>query len=297
VLHDDPGHLGPQIDIHAGGRDLIFPHHENEIAQSEAYCDCSPFAKYWLHVGLLNIDGEKMSKSLGNFWMLRDVLAIHHPQTVRFFLLSAHYRKPIAYSDVNLEHASHRVRYLYRTAQAIAALTATTPLPPPDAATLAGWETALYAGMDDDFNTPVALAIVYEVARSANEWLTTKKLAKQPQILAQIAAAQAFFAAFATFTGVLAADPTTVLDEMQALLVRQLGIDLGAVDALLAERADARSQKDWTRADAARDALLAMHIQVMDTPEGTRFFVDPPAPDAPQVLELDDSANDHQSLT
>lgn len=289
-------HLGEQFDIHGGGKDLTFPHHENEIAQSEC-THGHTYVNHWMHVGLVNVDGEKMSKSLGNFWMLRDVLAIHHPQTIRFFLLSAHYRKPIAYSDVNLDHASHRVRYLYRTAQAIAALAASTPLPPPDRATLSAWQTAMYAGMDDDFNTPVALAIVYEVARSANEWLATKKLSKQTQILAQIAAAQAFFEAFATFTGVLSADPTTVLDEMQALLVRQLGIDLAAVETLLAERAEARASKDWARADAAREALLAMHIQVMDTADGTRFFVDPPAPDAPQQLELDESANDHQSLT
>ena len=137
--------LGDSFDIHGGGTDLVFPHHENEIAQSEGATG-QPFANYWMHVGLVQIDGEKMSKSLGNFWTVRDVLDAYHPEVVRYFMMSAHYRKPIGYSQANLDLARHRLQYLYGTRQAIGALFDRVERPEPDESALAEWLGQLHGG-------------------------------------------------------------------------------------------------------------------------------------------------------
>ena len=265
-------HLGNNFDIHGGGADLQFPHHENEIAQSEGATG-EPFANYWMHSALLNVDGEKMSKSLGNFWTIRDVLEHYHPESIRYFLLSAHYRKPVNYSQDNLEAARARALYLHRTRAEIQGLWGTVERPEPDAGMLNELLGEFHAGMDDDFNTPVALAIVGEAARNANLLLRTKKLRKKADVLAKLAAIEDFFGVFATVTGVLSSKSGEVLEAIQALQVKQLGIDVAEVDALIQERANARAAKDWAAADAARDKLLAMKVEVLDTPEGTTWRV------------------------
>ena len=220
--------LGRTFDIHGGGSDLKFPHHENEIAQSEGAHDCT-FANYWMHVAMLNIDGEKMSKSLGNFWTIRDVLEQHHPEVLRYFMMTAHYRKQVNYSPVNLEIARERVQYLYGTRELIVAALAALPpdaRPEADATTLSGLLDRVHQGMDDDFNTPILLAVLSEAAREARELLRTKKLQRQPATLARLAAIDAFFCRTAAFTGVLGGDPSVVLTDIRDLLARTLGIDL-----------------------------------------------------------------------
>jgi cysteinyl-tRNA synthetase len=272
-------YLGPHFDIHGGGKDLVFPHHENEIAQSECATG-HHYVNNWMHVGLVNIDGEKMSKSLNNFWTVRDVLAQHHPETVRAFFLSAHYRKPIAYSQANLELARHRVLYFYRTRAAIAALLGgLETAPTPDSAALDRMLGALHEGMDDDFNTPVALAVANEAARRANDILATKKLAKNATLVAELAAIDRFFDAFAECFGVMGSAPDAVLTAIRDQLCGQLGVDPADCERAIAERRAAREAKDWGRADAIRDELAARHVELMDTPEGTTWTMSPPAPD------------------
>jgi len=271
-------HLGDSFDIHGGGKDLVFPHHENEIAQSEGATGCE-YAHNWMHVGLVNVDGEKMSKSLGNFWTVRDVLGAYHPETIRVFMLSAHYRKPVSYSQANLDLARHRLQYFYRTRQSLTALWDRVERPDADAATLDGFLDRFHAGMDDDFNTPVGLAVLQDVAKSANEWLATKKLAKKQDVLARLAACDAFFDVIGDVFGVLHGDAGETLVDIRAKLAKQLDIDVAGVEAAIAERLEARAQKDWAAADAIRDRLVAQHVELMDGPEGTDWRIDPPLPE------------------
>ncbi len=271
-------YLGANFDIHGGGKDLVFPHHENEIAQSEGATG-QPFANYWMHVGLVQIDGEKMSKSLGNFWTVRDVLDAYHPEVVRYFMMSAHYRKPIGYSQANLDLARHRLQYLYGTRQAIGALFGRVERPEPDEAALAEWLGQLHGGMDDDFNTPVALAVMGDVAKAANELLKTKKVAKKPDILAKIAAADAFFVRIGGIFGFLGGDPIATLHDIRARLARQLELDPAWVDGQISARNQARADKDWDAADAIRITLADRFVELMDTPEGTDWRIAPPVPD------------------
>ncbi len=280
-------HLGDSFDIHGGGKDLVFPHHENEIAQSEGATG-KPYVGTWMHIGLVNIDGEKMSKSLGNFWTIRDVLEIYHPETVRWFLVSAHYRKPINYGPANLDLARHRLQYLYRTREEIGGFFSRVDRPDVvDQATLDELLGALHAGMDDDFNCPVALAVLGDAAKRANELLTTKKAAKKPEVIEKLAAIDAFFDVIAETFGVLGGDPSTVLLEIRGRMAAQLGIDGDAVEAKIAARKAARDAKDWAEADRIRDELAEQHVELMDGADGTRWAIVPPEPE----VEATDAAD------
>ncbi|MCB9506836.1 MAG: cysteine--tRNA ligase [Myxococcales bacterium] len=271
-------HLGDTFDIHGGGKDLVFPHHENELAQSEGANGCE-FARNWMHVGLVNVDGEKMSKSLGNFWTVRDVLGVYHPEVIRYFFMSAHYRKPIAYSSVNLDLARHRLTYLYSTLEAIRSLWTRVPRPAPSSALATRLQGRIFEAMDDDFNTPVTLAVLGEAAKLANELLTTKKLAKRDDVLAELAAVEDTFALVSKFSGFLASDPTTVLRAIRDRLAAQLGVDGDFVRERLAAREAARAAKDWAQADVIRDELAAIHVSLMDGVDGTDWRIDPPEPE------------------
>ena len=274
-------HLGEHFDIHGGGKDLVFPHHENEIAQSEGAFG-GTYAQSWMHVGLVNVDGEKMSKSLGNFWTVRDVLASFHPEGIRYFMLSAHYRKPISYSHHNLELASGRVEYLYRTLAALRGLwTDELPCPAPDPALLKSLRDQLHQGMDDDFNSPLALAVIAEAARSANELLATKKLARKPEVLAQLASLDLFFTDIATIFGILGADPAATILALRDMQAARHGLDTARVATLIDERTAARAAKEWSLADEIRAELATMLVDVMDTPTGTDWRIVLPTADPP----------------
>ena len=271
-------HLGATVDIHGGGKDLVFPHHENEIAQSEC-ASGHHFCRYWMHVGLVSIDGEKMSKSLGNFWTIRDVLALYHPEAVRWFFLSGHYRKPIAYSQENLELARHRLQYLYGTREALGALWDRVERPDaPHQETLDGWMSALHEAMDDDFNTPRALALIGEVAKTVNELLPTKKIGKKPDVLARLVAAEALFETFGEIFGVLGSAPDAVLLAIRDQLARKLEVDASWVEQAIADRNAARAAKDWDEADRLRNALAEKFVVLMDGADGTTWRIEPPAP-------------------
>lgn len=269
-------YLGENFDIHGGGADLQFPHHENEIAQSEG-AHGTDFANYWMHVAMLNVDGEKMSKSLGNFWTIRDVLEHHHPEALRLFMMSAHYRKQVNYSQENLEIAREKLQYFYGTLEQIQhVLGRLDEAPTADLDALEAWLAPAHKAMDDDFNTPQLLAVLHDAAREANELLRQKKLAKKPAVLAQLAAIQEFFKVQSEFTGVCGARPTEKLNEITALLAKTYNIDRNEIEALIDARNAARDAKDWAKADAIRDELDQKFIVLMDSDDGTHWRIQPP---------------------
>ncbi|CZG41614.1 cysteine--tRNA ligase [Legionella pneumophila] len=235
--------LGEQFDIHGGGLDLQFPHHENEIAQSEAATG-KPFANYWLHVGMLQVNGEKMAKSIGNFYTIADVLKEHHPEVIRYFLLSSHYRSPLNYSEENLLNAKKALIRLYQ---------AVKDVPPQNADSKLDeyWQEQFNQAMNDDFNTPVALSVLFQLAHEVNK-SNSPALAHTLKNLAGI-------------LGFLQKDPESFLQsglaEEEKLVIEQL----------IAERLQARAERNWAKADQIRSDLLSKGIELEDGATGTTW--------------------------
>lgn len=248
-------HLGDTIDIHAGGQDLTFPHHENEIAQSESYTG-KTFARYWMHNGYINIDNEKMSKSLGNFVLVHDIRQQIDPQVLRFFMLSVHYRHPINFAQDLVEAARaglERLRTAYSNVKH--RLTAATNLGDGSEEyleTIARVKTQFEEAMDDDFNTANAISALFELAKVANTYLNEANT--DEQVL------QTIIETFDTLTEVLGIQ----LAEEQELLDEE-------IEALIEERNNARKNRDFARSDEIRDQLLSMNIILEDTRQGTRW--------------------------
>ena len=236
--------LGNNFDIHGGGPDLKFPHHENEIAQSEAATG-SRYANNWMHAGAVRIDGEKMSKSLGNFFTIREILEKYHPETVRFFLLSSQYRSSINYSEDSLKEAQVKLDRFYN---ALAQVDAYVP-----AATNNDYSERFHAAMDDDFNTPEAIGVLFDLVREVNKAEGEKKFALGAQ-LRELGA----------ILGCLQLPPEEFL---------QSGgdVDVEYVEAMIQKRIDAKKAKDFATADGVRDELLAQGITLRDGPEGTSW--------------------------
>jgi cysteinyl-tRNA synthetase len=264
-------YLGETFDIHAGGRDLIFPHHENEIAQSEASCG-KTMARVWMHNGLVNIDNEKMSKSLGNFFTIRQVLEKFDAQTLRYYLLATHYRSPINFSDAALTEAEHRVRYLYETLVRLdAALAGQTP--PADGPLRQDWVTQVVskfdAAMQDDFNTPEAIGALSDPFRLINDILAKPQDAQVD--LRTLFALKKVIGEVADVLGLFAEPPQAVLDRIHTRLQAARKLDPAAIERRIAERAAARAAKDFKAADAIRQALLAEGVSIKDTASGTTW--------------------------
>ena len=248
-------HLGETIDIHAGGQDLTFPHHENEIAQSEAHND-KTFANYWMHNGYINIDNEKMSKSLGNFVLVNDIRKQVDPQVLRFFMLSVHYRHPINFAQDLVEAAKNgleRIRTAYANVQH--RLTATANLAEEKESWLAQVEeqkTLFEEAMNDDFNTANAVSVLFELARLANVYLQEANTSEEV-----LRAFLNTMDAIGEVLGIKLAKEVELLDE--------------EIEALLAERVEARKNRDFARSDEIRDHLLSLNIILEDTRQGTRW--------------------------
>lgn len=240
--------LGAHFDIHGGGSDLMFPHHENEIAQSTCAHD-GPYVNYWMHSGMVMIDKEKMSKSLNNFFTIRDVLAYYDAETVRYFLMSGHYRSQLNYSEENLKQARASLERLY------------TALRGTDAnATPAGggeFEARFRAAMDDDFNTPEAYSALFDIAREVNR-LKTEDITAANGLAAELRK-------LAHVLGLLEQDPELFLQSG----AQTNDDEVAKIEALIKQRNDARSSKDWALADSARDQLNELGIVLEDGPQGT----------------------------
>lgn len=240
--------LGETFDIHGGGPDLVFPHHENEIAQSEA-ANGKPYAATWMHAGAVRVDGEKMSKSLGNFFTIREVLEKYHPEVVRYLLVSSHYRSPINYSEDSLKEARAALERFYHALKGLP-----FALPAGGDSFVERFNTA----MDDDFNTPEACAVLFEMVREVN------RLRELDQMAAAGLAAR--LKGLAEVLGVLQLEPDAFL---QAGAQGQ--VDADAVEALIAARLQARADKNWAESDRIRDQLAAMGVLLEDGKGGTSW--------------------------
>ncbi len=284
-------HLGDHLDIHAGGMDLVFPHHENEIAQSEAITG-PEFARVWMHAGFLEIDKEKMSKSLGNFVTIRDLLERNDPEAYRYYVLGTHYRGPLSF-DVEktgsrvvfpgVDEGERRMDYLYSTRDALAAIAGDAQ--PADSNVLQGQAKVIdeardrvLEALDKDLNTPQALSVLAELGRAANEIvMQAPKLRKDPAKAEAVIglAAKAIRGPNAACKplGLRQTEPSTYWTRTKALRLKLRGLDSKTIDGKVAERVAARQAKDWTKADAIRKELGALGIEVFDAGDTSTWKV------------------------
>jgi len=273
--------LGPTIDIHGGGQDLVFPHHENELAQSSAACGCgahsddeNPFVRYWVHNGFVKVDSEKMSKSLGNFFTIREVLDKYHPYVLRFMLLGAHYRAPINYTQRALEEASDRVYYLYQTVQDVrdvlrdAAVEENAKKPAPlvlDALKLAGeTETLVFEALNDDLNTPAVMASLSAPLKMMNDFMTTKAGKKAVGRVDALQSLLSSVEGLMNTVGLPKDDENVILPQLRAVALSRAGMTEADLSAKIEERKSARDAKDFAESDRLRDELSARGIALMD---------------------------------
>jgi cysteinyl-tRNA synthetase len=259
-------HLGEQIDIHGGGKDLIFPHHENEIAQSEAFSG-RDFVRYWMHNGFVNINREKMSKSLGNFFTIREILEKYDAEAVRFFLLSTHYRSPIDFSDRNLEEATKTLDRVYLLLGQLASAGGGEAVAGSEVEeSVSALRERFRRAMDDDFNTAESLGEVFKTVR-----LVSGALSRGDGI--GKAATEAFLGTIGEIgqvLGVLDSTPEAWRERRRRREeAARSSIDASWVEEKIAERERARRERDWARGDAIRDELQSRGVALEDGPEGT----------------------------
>jgi cysteinyl-tRNA synthetase len=272
-------HLGETFDIHAGGKDLVFPHHENEIAQSEAYSG-RRFVNYWLHNGFVNINQEKMSKSLGNFFTIRDILNQYDAEAVRLFLLSTHYRSPIDFSDANLKDARAGLDRFYTMKEAVMKFLAgrKPPAVRPEEVIEAG-DRPLYEkirnlpesfeeAMDDDFNTAFAIGLIFDLVREVNRFLAEVDKKNPDGAYFILSSAVASFADVSGTLGIFLRAPEEWFKEGR-LADARVTLTLERIEELIHLRNVARGRKDWAEADRVRKMLDEGGVEVFDRPDGT----------------------------
>lgn len=238
-------HLGEHFDIHGGGEDLQFPHHENEIAQSEGAHNHA-YVNYWLHNGFINVDGTKMSKSLGNFFTIRDVLSHFDGEVIRFFIVRSHYRSPVNFTDGILQDARQALARLYTALRGL-------DVPAVELDWSQGYAARFQAAMNDDFNTPEAVSVLFELANEVNK-------SKDLQLAGVLKA-------LAGVLGLLERDPEAYLQGD----VGEGGLTVEAIEALIVARKEARTSKNWAESDRIRDELLAGGVVLEDGPQGTTW--------------------------
>jgi cysteinyl-tRNA synthetase len=247
--------LGNHFDIHGGGSDLMFPHHENEIAQSEASTG-EQYVNYWMHVGFINVDGEKMSKSLGNFFTIRDVMEKFHPEVIRYFIVSSHYRSPVNFSDVALKEAKSTLSRFYHSFKAYQQVYGTTTVEQLDDALVERFNAA----MRDDFNTAEAIAVLFEINKELNRAVKEEN-AEQAAI---------YYSTLRHLTNILGLVQHDVEDFLKSDIGQEaLGLSEAEIENLIQQRQDAKKAKDFAKADGIRQSLLDQGVVLEDTRQGT----------------------------
>ena len=279
-------HLGVTLDIHGGGLDLVFPHHENEIAQCEAATG-EPFSRCWMHNGFVEVDREKMSKSLGNFFTARDLFERVEPEAIRYFMMTVHYRAPLNL-DWTLDEAGnvvgfpqfveaeHRLEYLYRTKDRVRLIPAKRIVDDPGEvpSELSDFTEGLRAALDDDLNMPIALAELADFLRGVNEMCDTAAHKKGKVAAKAVAAARAGFEALARELGLGGQEATSLLNRIRDRRARHAGLDPGWIEHRIETRASARSSRDFEEADRIRNELGGMGVELLDGADGTTWTID-----------------------
>ena len=258
-------YLGEGFDIHGGGKDLIFPHHENEIAQSEALFG-TQFVKYWIHNGFVDINHEKMSKSLGNFTMIKDVLERYSPEVIRMFLLSNHYRSPIDYSEQSMHEVSMGLDRIYGFLERLEK----RDIRPEGSENGPMWE-AFTEAMNDDFNSAKALAAVFDTVKKGNKRLDEAPDELDDSVTADLTQVRKDMADIAGILGIFLKSPSDWFADKKEKGVAEMAVDPATVEALIAERTRARKDRNFARADEIRDQLQQMNIVLEDGASGTTW--------------------------
>jgi cysteinyl-tRNA synthetase len=257
-------YLGETFDIHGGGKDLCFPHHENEIAQSESLSG-KPFVRFWVHNGFVNINQEKMSKSLGNFLMIKDVLKSYHPEAVRLFLLSNHYRSPIDFTDKAMDESSKGLDKIYALLERVEKKLG--PIPVQDFEPGICWKHFCDA-MDDDFNSALGIGIIFDTVRSFNRLLDQHENSLSSEVTQTLQSGLADIRRTGDMLGMFLENPTRYFNKKQTRVLEQKSIDPDVVAEMVEKREVARKVKNWEMADQIRKELLDMGIILEDRADG-----------------------------
>jgi cysteinyl-tRNA synthetase len=277
-------YLGETFDIHGGGEDLIFPHHENEIAQSMASTG-KPLANYWMHNGFVKINSEKMSKSLGNIFPVREILKNYHPEVLRLFMLQSHYRSPVDYSEDSLTEARAGLLRGYRTLQLIKELqgkiTAANQVSKKSAAQEESYiskfkelKEKFNEAMDDDFNTAQALGYVFDTVRLINNFIVDEKNMPSSGKAKILAEAKKVFDHFGAVLGIFQSDADHFFISDKETELRKRGLNIDEIENLVKQRQSAREEKDWSRADDIRKKLSQLNIVLKDSADGTSWMIE-----------------------
>jgi len=256
--------LGETIDIHGGGMDLTFPHHENEVAQSEAAFG-KTFVKYWVHNGFVNINQEKMSKSLGNFLLIKDVLKSYHPEVIRLFLLSSHYRSPIDFNDKIMDESSTALDKVYALLARLKERFERSPVPSRSGQL---WEHFCEA-MNDDLNTAKGIGLVFESVRNLNRLLDESDGAFFSDLQQTLLADWSDLQKISRILGVFRETPEQYAADRKSLGLQKTAVDPAWIEQMIADRTAARKAREWQKADDIRKQLEAMNVIIEDRPEGT----------------------------
>jgi len=258
--------LGQTFDIHGGGKDLIFPHHENEIAQSEGAFG-KPFARYWMHNGFVNINQEKMSKSLGNFLMIKDVLKSYHPEAIRLFLLSSHYRSPIDFTEKAMDEADSGLDKIYSLLERVETLTGQTPGRESESDG-ESWKRFAEA-MNDDFNTAKGIGVLFETVRNTNRILDENTISLSPEMRKSVLSEHSDILKIGSILGILTESPQAYFEKKKMKGLADSSVDAALIDKMIQERKEARKTKNWAKADQIRKQLEEMNIVLEDRADGT----------------------------
>jgi len=265
-------YLGETFDIHGGGEDLIFPHHENEIAQSEGATG-KTFARYWMHNGFVRVNSEKMSKSLGNFFTIRDILQQYNSEVLRLFLLQSHYRSPVDFSDAALDEARQGMNRFYTTLKALQEIAPKKGFGAVSGQQLfdedeEGLREQFIEAMNDDFNTARAIGHLFDAVRAVNAYLADKKKLVSPVFAMQM---RDLLLETGNVLGIFLEEPEAYLREDRTREAKKRGLDVVKIENLIAERKEARSAKNWKRADEIRKELGEMGVVIQDTADSTTW--------------------------